>query len=242
MRNIKLTIEYDGTDYLGWQLQAEGRTIQGEIEEAILKLTNDKSRIHGSGRTDAGVHALGQVANFSTESNLPCETIRSGLNNYLPRDIRILNAGDVPESFHARKDAREKVYEYTVLNRKVSSPLRRRYAYFYNYPLDMNAMKKAAAQLIGEHDFSGFAASNLDVESTVRRITRLDIKRINDEIVFSVAANGFLRYMVRYIAGTLLEVGRGKLSPDDIPEMLRGDKKAGPVSPPHGLRLTAVCY
>lgn len=242
MRNIKLLIEYDGTDYSGLQLQAKGQTIQGEIEEAILKLTGARSRLTASGRTDAGVHALGQVANFSTESKLPCETIRSGLNSYLPRDIRVLAAGEVPEDFHARKDARGKVYEYTVLNREVSSPLRRRYAYFYNYPLDINAMKKAAAQLIGKHDFSGFAASNLDVESTVRRITRLDVERINDEIVFSVAANGFLRHMVRYIAGTLLDVGRGKLSPDDIPEMLRGKRRAGPVAPPHGLCLKSIHY
>ena len=124
MRNIRLTIEYDGTDYVGWQLQAEGRTIQGEVEEAILKLTGAKSRVTGSGRTDAGVHALGQVANFGTATTLPCETIRSGLNNYLPHDIRILEAQEVPEEFHARKDALEKVYEYTVVNRKVAAPLR----------------------------------------------------------------------------------------------------------------------
>jgi tRNA pseudouridine38-40 synthase len=242
MRNIKLTIEYDGTEYVGWQLQAEGRTIQGGIEEAILKLTGEKSRIHGSGRTDAGVHALAQVANFATGSPLSCETIRNGLNSYLPHDIRIMNAVDVPASFHARKNALEKVYEYTVLNRKVSSPLKSRYAYFFTYPLDLEAVRQAAALLVGEHDFRGFAARNLDVESTVRRITGLDIKKTGDEIVFRVSANGFLRHMVRYIAGTLLEVGRGKLSPSDISKILQGNKKGGPVAPPRGLCLMSVRY
>ena len=242
MRNIKLTIEYDGTDYLGWQLQAEGRTIQGEIEEAILKLTGEKSRIHGSGRTDAGVHALAQAANFATGSPLPCETIRSGLNSYLPHDIRIMNAENVPASFHARKDALEKVYEYTVLNRKVSSPLRKRYAYFYTYPLDIPAMEEAAARLVGQHDFRSFAASNLDIESTVRRITALGLRKYGDELVFRASANGFLRHMVRYIVGTLLEIGRGRRASDDIANMLQGSMKAGPVAPPHGLCLMSVRY
>ncbi len=242
MRNIKLIIEYDGTEYAGWQLQAEGRTIQGEIEGAIDKLTGEKSRLTASGRTDAGVHALGQVANFKTASSLSCEKIRNGLNSYLPNDIRILNAEEVPEDFHARKDAREKVYEYTVINRQISSPLRRRYAYFYSYPLDMEAMKKAAAHLTGEHDFKEFAASNLDVRETTRKITKLEIDRLDDEVVFRITANGFLRHMVRYIVGTLLDVGRGKLSPEDVLEMLKGERCAGPVAPPHGLCLISVTY
>lgn len=246
MRNIRLTIEYDGTAYHGWQIQAGGlRTIQGMIQEQIAQITQGEVTLIGAGRTDAGVHALGQVANFQTENAIDLTALQRGLNSLLPPDIVVTCVEEVEEKFHARFNARSKVYEYHILNRAYPSALRRHYAWFIPHDLDLPTMKKCGKLLIGSHDFSSFRASGDESRHSIREIIRLDIKRReNDLIVIVIEANAFLREMVRSIVGTLVDVGRGKTSFEEFKEIFGAHdrRQAGMTAPAQGLFLVEVKY
>src|SRR6266705_6278309 len=249
MHNFKLTIAYDGTDFHGWQMQANKPTIQGEIVNVLQRLTQEKIFLHGAGRTDAGVHALGQVASFKTHSGLSAQEFQRALNALLPQSIRIVGAEEVGPDFHARWSARRKTYRYRLYRGKVVPPSLWRYVLHYPFPLDEDAMRDAAARFIGTHDFTAFAASadseDEDKErSTEREIYSSDLARTadNEELVFTVSGRSFLRYMVRKMVGTLLDVGRGKLMPADIDRLyeLRDRSKSGPTVPPQGLVMVEV--
>lgn len=244
MPKLKLTLEYDGTDFFGWQIQAEGRTVQEEVEKALRVLLGHEVRIVGAGRTDSGVHALGQVASFSTERRLPEDAYLKGLNGILPRDVAVVGVEEVPEDFCARRSASKKRYVYRISNRPVCSPLRRRTHWEIFRPLDVSAMREAAAHFLGKHDFSAFRASNCQAPTTVRELFRLDVLERGDEIVLVFEATAFLKHMVRNIVGTLVEVGQGKRPPDDPVRLLAsGDRRlAGETAPAHGLTLERVWY
>lgn len=249
MRNIRLIVAYDGTDFHGWQIQPDAPTIQGCLEDALRKLTGSRVPVCGSGRTDAGVHALHQVANFHTESAIPCARMIKALNDLLPPTVRIKNASEVPPQFHARYDVLSKTYRYRIVTAAVCSPLLWRFVCHHPYPLDRVRMTQAVAFLEGEHDFSSFAAAGPeedDAKSRVRAIfrSRLLWRPKSSMLVFEITGKGFLRYMVRNIVGTLLEVGKGKRDPDDIPCILaaRDRAQAGPTAPAQGLCLIDVVY
>ncbi len=245
MRNIKLLIEYDGTNYQGWQIQPEGPTVQGILEEKIGLLTGQPVQLFGSGRTDSGVHALGQVAHFRTQSQMDVRTIQRALNSLLPRDIVIQKAEEVGQGFHARKHSKSKIYEYRILNRNLRSAFHRGYVWHIPQKLDLTEMKKATQSLIGEHDFSAFRTVGSPTRTTVRRVIRAEWKRGQNGLIrFEIEANGFLKQMVRSIVGTLVEVGKGKLKAGDIPKILdsRDRKEAGPTAPAQGLFLKEVKY
>ena len=250
MRNIKLTIEYDGTNYQGWQIQRTKRrdapTIQFALEQAIPRVVQHPVQVTGSGRTDSGVHAAGQAANFFTESAIPAENLIPAINSYLPRDIAVVQAGDVPLDFHARYSAKSKTYRYTVLNREARCPLLRDRVWHLRGRLEIDRMIAAARCLIGEHDFHAFQskAAESDDGSSVRTVSQLDIAARDCLIEFSVSANGFLYNMVRAIVGTLVQVGYGRLQPDDVKRILdsRDRSQAGPTAPAKGLCLVAVYY
>jgi len=244
MRTIKLTIEYEGTQYAGWQVQPNGLTVQEVVEEALEKLLKEKVRIASSGRTDAGVHALGMVAAFRTEKNLPVRAFSDGLNSLLPPDIAVREAEEARSGFDPRRHAKGKHYRYTVLTAARRSPLSRLYAWRIGCTLDEESMILAARHFVGEKDFAAFRAANCAAQTTVRRIDSLDVRRDGDLLIFDVKGSGFLKNMVRIIVGTLVCVGRGHLSPDDIPAVLEsGDRRrAGSTAPPHGLCLMEVYY
>lgn len=245
MRNIKLLIEYDGTNYLGWQIQPKGVTIQGLVEEKLALLTGERVYLIGSGRTDAGVHALGQVAHFKTKSQMDVRTIQRALNSLLPPDIVIQRAEEVKEGFHARKESRSKVYEYWILNRKIRSPFQHGHAWHIPQKLDFRAMEKATQKLLGEHDFSSFRSVGSPTRTAVRKIMQARWKKGRDGLIrFEIEANGFLKQMVRAIVGTLVEVGKGKISSEEFREILRAKdrKRAGPTAPARGLFLKEVKY
>ncbi len=245
MRTIKLTIEYDGTDYLGWQVQPTGATIQGIIEEKLSRITGETLRLVGSGRTDAGVHALGQVAHFKTKSRLDVQAIQRALNSLLPSDIAVQKVEETDESFHARKSAKGKVYQYWILNRPLRSVFDRGTAWHVPQTLNLTEMKRATRSLLGEHDFSAFQSVGSPKRTAIRRVTRAEWKRGRDGLLrFEIEANGFLKQMVRALVGTLVEVGRGKIAPKDFQRILdsRDRKNAGPTAPPHGLFLKEVKY
>lgn len=246
MPNFRLTLEYDGTDFRGWQLQAEGeRTVQGVVEEAIGRVTGEVVRIHGSGRTDAGVHAEGQVASVQLTTHLPVAELHRALNANLPDDLAIIDVVVVDDGFHARFSARGKRYRYRVWNGDVRSPLRARRSHSEPRSLDLGQMALAAKGLVGRHDFSSFQAAGTQVSSTVRTLTQLDITgHAGGEIAFDVAGEGFLRHMVRNIVGTLLEVGRGRRDPAAMAEIFaaRDRSRAGPTAPARGLTLVEVKY
>lgn len=244
MKNVKLTIEYDGTNFSGWQKQHNGRTVQEEIEKALAKIVKKEVKIYGSGRTDAGVHALNQVAHFHEQFTIPIEKLPIALNGLLPLDIGIKEAVEVDKDFHARYCAKGKKYVYKIYNAPLRSPLLRHYAYFVPYALNIREMKKAAQYFIGEHDFKGFMASGSSVQDTVRDIHALDILCKDHLIVIEVKGNGFLYNMVRIMAGTLVDVGKGKFAADGVPEMIASGerKKAGHTAPPQGLYLAEVYY
>jgi tRNA pseudouridine38-40 synthase len=245
IRNIRLLLEYDGTCYHGWQRQAEAASIQAVLEEAVARLTRERVAIIGSGRTDAGVHARGQVANFRTNSAIPLQAFHKGLNSLLPKDIAVLSATEAEPSFHARKSARAKTYEYRILNRPNRSPLSHHYSWWIAAPLDLAAMAGAAAALMGEHDFTAFRASGSDNLNPVRRVLAATWR---DEpggwLSFTITATGFLRGMVRSLVGTLVEVGRGKAPATVLTELLESGARhlAGPTAPPQGLYLLEVFY
>jgi tRNA pseudouridine38-40 synthase len=249
MRYFKLTIAYDGTDFHGWQIQAEKLTIQGEIVNVLRRLTQEQIYLHGAGRTDAGVHALGQVGSFRTQSALSAEEFQRALNALLPLSIRIAGAEEVGPDFDARWSARGKTYRYRLYRGKVVPPAIWRYVLHYPFPLDEDAMRDAAARFVGMHDFASFAASTGSEEddkerSTEREILSTELLRTpdNEELVFTVRGRSFLRYMVRKMVGTLLDVGRGKLQPADIDRLfqLRDRSKSGPTVPSQGLVMVEV--
>jgi tRNA pseudouridine38-40 synthase len=245
MRNIKLLIEYDGTNYLGWQVQPKGPTIQGILEEKLELLTGQPVQLIGSGRTDSGVHALGQVAHFRTQSRMDIPTIQRALNSLLPPDIVIQKVEEIDESFHARKHSKSKVYEYRILNRNLRSAFHRGYVWHIPQKLDLTEMKKATQGLVGEHDFSAFRTVGSPTRTTVRRVIQADWKRGRDGLIrFEIEANGFLKQMVRSIVGTLVEIGKGRMKAADLPKILNSKdrKEAGPTAPAQGLFLKKVKY
>ncbi|GAB7028046.1 tRNA pseudouridine(38-40) synthase TruA [Geotalea toluenoxydans] len=244
MRAIKLIIEYDGTAYCGWQLQPNGISIQQVMEEALKKMLGQSVRLHSSGRTDAGVHALGMVAVFKTEKELPVRAFSDGLNCLLPSDIAVRDAAEVPLSFNPRADAVSKHYRYTIYNGKRRSPLTRLTSWHLRGVLDMESMQQAAAHFVGEHDFAAFRASNCAAKTTVRRLFHVSVVKVGDSVIIDVHGSGFLKNMVRVIAGTLVAVGRGKLHPGAIPLLFaEGDRAAsGITAPPQGLCLIEVIY
>lgn len=244
-RTIRLTLEYDGTAYHGWQRQANALTIQEVVETCLARLTGQPVRVQASGRTDAGVHALGQVAHLRTASALPLAAFREGLNSLLPRDIVVLAASEAAADFHARYGAKAKCYEYRILNRPVRSPLHRHRCWWLPQPLDLARLQTAAALIVGEHDFASFQASGSAVKSTVRRVLAADWEeRPGGWKMFRITATGFLRGMVRTLVGTLAEVGAGKRPVDDLSRLLAQKDRtlAGPAAPAGGLYLAAVFY
>lgn len=244
MRNIKLTIEYDGTNYAGWQRQKNALSIQQVLEEAVFNLTKEEVEVIGSSRTDAGVHARGFVGNFHSSSNIPGDRFKQAINDKLPSDIVIVESEEVDESFHARFDSKGKKYSYTILNRYVPPAIGRNYVYHYRYIIDVKAMQEAAAYFIGTNDFQAFRSLGSSTKTTVRTITDAEVCRSGDLIKIQVVGNGFLYNMVRIIAGTLLYVGIGKIKPMEIPEILESKDrdKAGSVLPARGLCLEKVYY
>jgi tRNA pseudouridine38-40 synthase len=244
-RIIRLTLEYDGSGYHGWQRQRNALTIQEVVETCLARLIGTEVRLHGSGRTDAGVHALGQEAHFRTGSALPLAAFREGLNRLLPRDIVILEAAEAPEDFHARYGAQAKTYEYRLLNRQVRSPLHLRRCWHLWPALDLDRMRRASGFIRGEHDFAGFQSRGSEVKTTVRRVTAVSWEeRPGGWMVFRITAGGFLRGMVRALVGTLVEVGRGKRDPEDLARLLAAKDRrlAGPAAPAGGLYLVEVIY
>ncbi len=245
MRTIRLTLEYDGTQFAGWQRQPHGRSVQGELERAIEALTQAPARAVGAGRTDAGVHALGQVVHFRTESRLPPERIAVGLNALLPRDVSVREAADVAAEFHARRDARFRVYRYLIVRRSGPSALLRPYALHVRDSLDLDAIRAALARFEGEHDFRAFRALGTPTRTSrcVLALAEMTEAR-GDLLVLTFGANRFLRHMVRMMVGTVLRVGRGTLEAADVKMLLESgsDGAAGPSAPAHGLYLIHVGY
>jgi tRNA pseudouridine38-40 synthase len=249
MHYFKLTIAYDGTDFHGWQIQANRPTIQGQIVNVLQRLTQERIVLHAAGRTDAGVHALGQVASFRTQSSLSAQEFQRALNALLPPAIRIVGSEEVGPDFNARWSALGKTYRYRLYRGKVVPPMIWRYVLHYPFPLDEDAMRDAAARFVGMHDFASFAASTGSEEDDKERSTKREIYSTellrsadNEELVFTVKGRSFLRYMVRKMVGTLLDVGRGRLSPVDIDRLfeLRARSKSGPTVPPQGLVMVEV--
>ena len=244
MRNLRLDICYDGTRYRGWQrLPGKDDTIQGKLETALSRILGEPIEISGSGRTDAGVHARGQVANFHCESTMPAPEILQNLRRYLPEDIGIYSCRDVSERFHARLNAREKTYLYRIWNSEMPCVFDRRFVTVMPEELDIPAMEQAARHLLGQHDFAAFCGNAKMKKSTVRYIRDLTITRQGSEVQITVTGNGFLHNMVRILVGTLVEVGRGEREPDSIPRLFGGKRaEAGFLAPAQGLCLMEVYY
>jgi tRNA pseudouridine38-40 synthase len=250
MRNLKIILAYDGSEFSGWQVQPDAATIQGTLASAIGRVTGEKVLPQGSGRTDAGVHALAQVATFATESPIPAQNLVKALNDTLPASIRVLEAAEVPPEFHARKSARAKTYCYRTLRSAICPPFLARYVWHYPFPLDEDAIRQAAGNVIGEHDFTSFAA--VDPErgredqtiSNVRRIFSSAWQREGDELVYTVRGSGFLHHMVRNLVGTFVLVGKSTLKPEDVTKILaaRNRSAAGATAPASGLYLVSVEY
>lgn len=245
MRRIKLIVAYDGTRYHGWQFQPHETTIEGVLKESIQSLTGEEIQVIGASRTDAGVHALGNVAVFDTESRIPGDKFAYALNQRLPADIVVQDSTEVPADFHPRHQNCRKTYEYTILNRRFPLPEFRDTAYFYHGKLDLEKMQQAAQAIIGEHDFAAFCSAGAQVQTTVREIYALEVRSAaKDQIRIRVQGNGFLYNMVRIIVGTLLEVGKGRMQVSDILDIISScdRSKAGPTAPAQGLRLVEICY
>lgn len=241
-QNYKLLISYDGTDHHGWQRQPDKRTIQGLIEDSLTKITQKKIHVIGAGRTDAGVHAKEQVANFKASLSIKKEELIHALNSPLPLDVRIISIEKVNIDFHARSMAKSKIYQYRIFNSPNISPFLHRYVLQWSSPLNVSLMKKAAPLFKREADFTSFSSNRL--LNPVRKIRLSRIEKKGEEIIYTVEANGFLRYMVRTIVGTLLEIGRGKIPPEKIEEIFREKKRslASPTAPAKGLCLIKVNY
>ena len=244
MPTFKLVLEYDGTNYHGWQVQPNLPTIQRALETAISRVAQHEVSVTAAGRTDAGVHALGQVAHFTTSARLSAEEWQRALNGLLPPDIAVQTVEEVPDTFHARFSAKSKFYRYRIFARVQRSALSRSKILHYPYPLDLDAMEVAARSLVGTHDFTSFQGSQTDNENPVCAVSKLTVDRFGDEVIFEVEGNRFLKQMVRAIVGTLLEVGRGKLQAGAVAGILaaKDRTKAGPTAPAHGLYLVKVDY
>lgn len=245
MNRLKCTIEYDGTHFSGFQVQPKGRTVQGEIEKAIKKLHKGEDiRIQPSGRTDAGVHAHGQVIHFDSPLAIPAERWMMALNTLLPADIVVTDVEIVDENFHARYDVVKKEYRYFLLNQKNRNVFRKDHTYYYPYPINLDQILEGAKYLLGTHDFTSFCSTKSDKENKIRTIEEIEIWKDGNEIVFRFVGNGFLYNMVRIIVGTLLKVGQGKLAPEDIKLILekKDRQAAGKTAPAHGLHLWRVWY
>lgn len=247
MKRIKLTLSYDGTDYNGWQIQTKPigvKTIQGVLEDGLKRLAGEDIKVTAAGRTDAGVHALGQVVHFDTNSSIPVERYPKALESVLPKDIIALRARDVENSFHARYSAKSKTYHYTFDQGDMPHVFWRRFAYHYPFPLNIQAMEKAAKYVIGTHDFTSFCASGSSVKDFARTVTSCSLWQDKQFLHLEVKGNGFLYNMVRIIAGTLLEVGKGKIEAQQIKDILKAKNRnlAGPTLPPQGLCLMKVDY
>lgn len=244
MRNISLVLAYDGTNYHGWQRQPGVVTVEQEVREALQKILDHEVKIYAGARTDSGVHAMDQVINFVTEKGIGLQNLSRGLNSILPHDIRVMGARDVDDSFHARYSARGKTYVYCILNQLTNSPFLIRYVLHWPHSLDIGAMKEAVNWIVGEHDFSAFKKKDEFYKNPVREIKRARVIKRAGMIYVILEATGFLRYMVRTIAGTLILAGQGKINPDDIKEILASKERerAGQTLPPHGLFLKKITY
>lgn len=244
MRNIKLTIEYDGKEYKGWQKQPKHLNIQGEIENAIKSITGEEVELIGSGRTDAGVHAFGQVANFKIESDFPIDKIATAINSQLKKSIRVLKAEEVPLEFHSRYHCHQKTYAYIIDNSEQGTAIYRNTTHHISKPLNIENMQKAANYLVGEHDFSSFKSSGTSSKSSVRTIYQAQVLKEQTRVVIMLTGNGFLYNMVRIIAGTLVEVGMGDRLPEEMKDIIEAKdrQKAGKTLPARGLFLMNVNY
>lgn len=244
MKRVKLVVAYDGTNYCGWQIQPNGITIESVLNEHLSALLKEDITVTGASRTDSGVHSLGNVAIFDTNTRMPAEKISFALNQKLPGDIVVQDSCEVPLDWHPRYQKGRKTYEYRILNRTFRDPTRRLDTYFYHYPLDVEAMQEAASYLEGEHDFKSFCAVGAQVKTTIREIYECKVTKKNDIIVIKVTGNGFLYNMVRIIAGTLIKVGNGDIRQEDIPAILeaRDRNAAGPTAPAHGLTMMGITY
>lgn len=244
MRTLKITLSYDGTRFVGWQRQAEGESIQGVLEDALARFEGGPVTVHGAGRTDAGVHALGQVASAGVTFTHPVETLQRALNAQLPEEVRVVDVADVPADFHARFSARSKTYRYHLRAGGVGDPFTRAFTWQLAERLDIEAMREAASALVGTHDFAAFQCTGTETSTTVRTISRSEVAAEGDLIRYDVAGNGFLRHMVRSIVGTLVEIGWGRRTVGSMPKLLLGGTRAdaGATAPPHGLFLVRVDY
>jgi tRNA pseudouridine38-40 synthase len=250
MRNLKIALAYDGSDFAGWQVQPDSATIQGTLASAIGRITGEKVLPQGSGRTDAGVHALGQIATCALESPIPVENLVKALNDILPGSIRVLAVDEVPLEFHARKSARAKTYRYRIYRNAICPPFLARYVWHHPYPLEETAMQQASPLILGEHDFTSFAA--VDPErgkeeggvTNVRRIFASSWQKEGEELIYTVRGTGFLHHMVRNLVGTFILVGKGTLRPEDMTRILQAKDRsaAGATAPAHGLYLVSVEY
>ena len=246
MRRILIRAAYDGTDFHGWQFQPGVRTVEGELNRAIKELTGEETQVIGASRTDAGVHALGNVAVFDTESAIPADRFGIALNTKLPEDVKVVASEEVPEDFHPRRVSVKKTYEYRIYNSDIPNPLKRREFWTVPYKLDLDKMRAAASYLVGTHDFATFCSVHTQAESTVRTIFSIEIigSKEDDEIKIVVTGNGFLYNMIRIIAGTLVEVGRGSHESEWVDEILKGTDRTlgGPTAPPQGLILREIVF
>ncbi len=244
MKRVKLTVAYDGTNYCGWQVQPNGITVQEVLNQCLSEFTGENIETIGASRTDAGVHALGNVAVFDTEMRMPGDKFSFALNQRLPEDIRIQKSEEVDADFHPRYVKSQKTYEYRILNCRFPIPTERFYSHFTYIPLDVDKMKEAASYLIGEHDFKSFCGTGAQVKTTVRTVKEIQIEKSGDRITIRITGEGFLYNMVRIIAGTLMDIGGGLYPPEKMKEILEAKdrKKAGPTAPARGLTLTKIQY
>lgn len=244
MKRVKLVVAYDGTNYHGWQVQDNGITIEEVLNRTISELVQEDIKVIGASRTDAGVHACGNVAVFDTESRIPGDKFSFALNQRLPEDIRIQESCEVDADFHPRYADTVKTYEYNILNRRFELPLKRLYAAFCYYPMDIERMNQAAAYLVGEHDFKSFCSAGAQVQTTIRTIYAVNVTKDDDMVHIRITGNGFLYNMVRIIAGTLMQVGTGLMEPEQVKEILeaRDRSKAGPTAVAKGLTLVEIRY
>lgn len=244
MKRVKLTVAYDGTNYCGWQVQPNGITVQEVLNQCLSEFTGENIETIGASRTDAGVHALGNVAVFDTEMRMPGDKFSFALNQRLPEDIRIQKSEEVDADFHPRYVKSQKTYEYRILNCRFPIPTERFYSHFTYIPLDVDKMKEAASYLIGEHDFKSFCGTGAQVKTTVRTVKEIQIEKSGDRITIRITGEGFLYNMVRIIAGTLMDIGGGLYLPEKMKEILEAKdrKKAGPTAPARGLTLMKIQY
>ena len=245
MKRVKLIVAYDGTNYCGWQIQPNGITIEQVLNEQLSRFFKEDIKVTGASRTDAGVHSLGNVCIFDTDTRMPAEKISYAINQSLPEDIVVVDSCEVDREFHPRFSKSRKTYEYRILNRRINMPMERLYSHFCYYKLDVDRMQAAANMLAGEHDFKSFCSVRTQVTDTVRNVYRIDVTRNEDDIItIRVTGNGFLYNMVRIIAGTLLEVGRGNLEVSKIADIIASKDRAnaGPTAPAKGLKLMQIEY